>query len=221
MQAAELFAQTVKASIVPVGDRLNTHVSRKMRALVAERGWLTVFLLPAYPPDPYPVEGAWAHVRRSLASLAAALDRLETLVRNRLERLRRNAPDPAAATDGHGAAELPGAPSRHSFDRIRHDALGVFAALSTAARKTLSTAARKTLSTAARKKRDKLPVQHRPVGFRGFLNENDRQARPGLAVRVNCESLSTHKASWCVAGRPSTPRSSVASHRPTRPLALA
>ncbi|MFE9171860.1 transposase [Streptomyces kebangsaanensis] len=205
MQAAELFAQTVKASIVLVWDRLNTHVSRKMRTLVAERGWLTVFLLPACSPHPYPVEGAWAHVRRSLADLAAALDRLETLVRNRLERLRRNAPDPAAATDGHGAAELPGAPSRHSFDRIRHDALGMFAAL----------------STAARKKRDKLPVQHRPVGFRGFLNENDRQARPGLAVRVNCESLSTHKASWCVAGRPSTPRSSVASHRPTRPLALA
>lgn len=35
-----------------------------------------------------PVEGVWAHVKRSLANLAAAaLDRLEALVRNRLKRL--------------------------------------------------------------------------------------------------------------------------------------
>ncbi|MGY4967550.1 IS630 family transposase, partial [Streptomyces sp. 900105245] len=35
-----------------------------------------------------PVEWVWAHVKRSLANLAVmALDRLETLVRNRLKRL--------------------------------------------------------------------------------------------------------------------------------------
>ncbi|WP_020123621.1 transposase [Streptomyces canus] len=60
-----------------------------MQELVAEREWLTVFLLPAYSPDLNPVEGVWAHVKRSLVNLAVvALDRLERLVRNRLKRLR-------------------------------------------------------------------------------------------------------------------------------------
>ncbi|MFI8281427.1 transposase, partial [Streptomyces sp. NPDC085929] len=78
----------VRAPIVLVWDRLNTRVSRKMRDLVAERECLTVFLLPAYSPDLNPVEGVWAHVKRSLANLAVmALGRLETLVRNRLKRL--------------------------------------------------------------------------------------------------------------------------------------
>ncbi len=80
--------QLVKAPIVLVWDRLNTHVSHAMRKLIAERKWLTVFLLPAYSPDLNPVEWVWAHVKRSLANLAVvALDRLEALVRNRLKRL--------------------------------------------------------------------------------------------------------------------------------------
>ncbi|WP_435849449.1 IS630 family transposase [Streptomyces tibetensis] len=80
--------QLVKAPIVLVWDRLNTHVSHAMRELTAEREWLTLFLLPAYSPDLNPVEWVWAHVKRSLANLAVvALDRLETLVRNRLKRL--------------------------------------------------------------------------------------------------------------------------------------
>jgi hypothetical protein len=78
----------VKAPIVLVWDRLNTHLSRAMGELIAEREWLTVFLLPAYSPDLNPVEWVWAHVKRSLANLAVvALDRLEALVRNRLKRL--------------------------------------------------------------------------------------------------------------------------------------
>lgn len=78
----------VRAPIVLAWDRLNTHVSRRMRNLVAEREWLTVFLLPAYSPDLNPVEWVWAHVKRSLANLAVmALDRLETLLRNRLKHL--------------------------------------------------------------------------------------------------------------------------------------
>ncbi len=51
--------QLVKAPIVLVWDRLNTHVSRVMRELIAEREWLTVFLLPAYSPDLNPVEGGY------------------------------------------------------------------------------------------------------------------------------------------------------------------
>uniref|UniRef100_UPI0035A248FF transposase n=1 Tax=Streptomyces poonensis TaxID=68255 RepID=UPI0035A248FF len=80
--------QLIKAPVVLVWDRLNTHVSRTMRELIDAREWLTVFLLPAYSPDLNPVEGVWAHVKRSLANLAVvALDRLEVLVRNRLKRL--------------------------------------------------------------------------------------------------------------------------------------
>ncbi len=80
--------QLLKASIVLVWHRLHTHVAHAMRKLIAERAWLTVFLLPAYSPDLNPVERVWAHIKRSLANLAVvALDRLEALVRNRLKRL--------------------------------------------------------------------------------------------------------------------------------------
>lgn len=79
--------QLVKAPIVLVWDRLNTHVSHAMRELIATRDWLTVFLLPAYSPDLNPVEWVWAHVKRSLANLAVvALDRLAALVGNMLKR---------------------------------------------------------------------------------------------------------------------------------------
>ncbi|MGW4896001.1 IS630 family transposase [Kitasatospora sp. NPDC004240] len=78
----------VKAPIVLVWDRLNTHVSHVMRELVAARNWLTVYILPAYAPDLNPVEWLWAHVKHSLANLSSvAVDRLEALVRNRLKRL--------------------------------------------------------------------------------------------------------------------------------------
>ncbi|GAB1325722.1 hypothetical protein ACE1SV_00610 [Streptomyces sennicomposti] len=62
--------QFVKAPIVLVWDRLNTHTSHTMRGLIAECEWLTVFVLPACSPDLNPVEGVWAHVQRSLANLA-------------------------------------------------------------------------------------------------------------------------------------------------------
>ncbi|MFC8720727.1 transposase [Kitasatospora sp. NPDC057198] len=78
----------VKAPIVLIWDRLNTHVSHAMRELIAERTWLAVFLLPAYSPALNPVGWVWAHAKRSLANLAVmALGRLEALVHNRLKRL--------------------------------------------------------------------------------------------------------------------------------------
>ncbi|MET8957781.1 transposase [Streptomyces sp. NPDC004533] len=80
--------QLVKAPIVLVWDRLNTHVSHAMRDLIDARDWLTVFALPAYAPELNAVEYLWAHVKRSLGNLSSvALDRLAALVRNRLKRL--------------------------------------------------------------------------------------------------------------------------------------
>ncbi|MFI9274606.1 transposase [Kitasatospora sp. NPDC052896] len=80
--------QLVKAPIVLVWDRLNTHVSQAMRDLIDAQDWLSVFILPAYAPELNAVEYLWAHVKRSLANLSSvALDHLEALVRNRLKRL--------------------------------------------------------------------------------------------------------------------------------------
>jgi len=80
--------QQLRAPIILVWDRLSTHVSARMRELVAARPWLRVFLLPGYAPDLNPVEGVWSQVKRSLANLGTGnLDRLLTLVRNRLKSL--------------------------------------------------------------------------------------------------------------------------------------
>lgn len=38
---------------------------------MAERDGLTVILLPGYAPELNPVEGLWAHIKRSPADLAA------------------------------------------------------------------------------------------------------------------------------------------------------
>jgi len=80
--------QQLKAPIVLVWDRLNTHASKTMKHMIEQRSWLTVVLLPAYAPDLNPAEGVWSHLKRSLANLAAvSVDVLETLVRHRLKSL--------------------------------------------------------------------------------------------------------------------------------------
>ncbi|MFB7498691.1 transposase [Streptomyces sp. NPDC056161] len=80
--------QLVKAPIVLVRDRLNTHASHTMRELIEARKWLTAFILPSHAPELNAVEYPWAHVKRSLANLGSvAIDRLESLIRNRLKRL--------------------------------------------------------------------------------------------------------------------------------------
>ncbi|MFE7598463.1 transposase [Streptomyces sp. NPDC057494] len=61
----------VKATIVLVRDRLNTHISHGMRELISERTRPTVFLLASYSPDLNPVGWVRAHVNRSLADLAS------------------------------------------------------------------------------------------------------------------------------------------------------
>ncbi|MEU4932596.1 transposase [Streptomyces yokosukanensis] len=80
--------QLLKAPLIVVWDRLSTHVSKTMKALVAEREWLTVVLLPGYAPELNPVEALWAHIKRSLANLTAhTLTELEILLRQRLKAL--------------------------------------------------------------------------------------------------------------------------------------
>ena len=48
--------QKLNGAIVLIWDNLPTHVSWKMRRLIAARSWLTVFQLPAYAPELNPVE---------------------------------------------------------------------------------------------------------------------------------------------------------------------
>ena len=85
--------QQFKAPIILIWDRLNTHRSKTMTAMIDAREWLTVVLLPPYAPDLNPAEGVWSHLKRSLANLAAiTVDRLEALVRTRLKRLQYRAP---------------------------------------------------------------------------------------------------------------------------------
>ena len=40
----------------------------------------------------------------------------------------------------------------------------------------------------------RLSAQHRAVDFRDFLDDIDRQTRPGLDIHVICDNLSAHKA---------------------------
>ena len=73
---------------------------------------------------------------------------------------------------------IPGAPERRSFDYVRHGTIDLFAALNTATGKVIG----------------RLSAQHRAVDFRDFLDDIDRQTRPGLDIHVICDNLSAHKA---------------------------
>ena len=80
--------QQLGGPIVLVWDNLNTHRSAAMTRLIAARPWLTVFQLPPYAPELNPVEGVWAHLKRSLANLAKRrLDQLLGLIKMRLKRM--------------------------------------------------------------------------------------------------------------------------------------
>uniref|UniRef100_UPI003FD7995A IS630 family transposase n=1 Tax=Streptomyces luteireticuli TaxID=173858 RepID=UPI003FD7995A len=80
--------QQLGGPVVLVWDNLNTHVSARMRQLIAQRSWLTVYQLPAYAPDFNPVEAVWSHLKRSLANLAKhGIDQLTALVKTRLKRM--------------------------------------------------------------------------------------------------------------------------------------
>jgi len=64
------------------------HKTPAIRAAIAARPWLRVYLLPAYAPELNPVEKVWSTMKGSLANLAVrtATD-LATAVKNRLNRM--------------------------------------------------------------------------------------------------------------------------------------
>lgn len=77
------------APIILVWDNASTHHALRFREFCERNAdWLTVYRLPPYAPELNPVEGVWAHLRRSLANLAPhGLDDLARLVRSRLRNL--------------------------------------------------------------------------------------------------------------------------------------
>ncbi|MEU1409757.1 transposase [Streptomyces sp. NPDC005728] len=81
--------QQLGGPIVLVWDNATQHKDAAMRELLQARSaWLTVFRLPPYPPDLNPAEGVWAHLKKTLANLAACTtDQLATLARTRLKRM--------------------------------------------------------------------------------------------------------------------------------------
>lgn len=80
--------QQLGGKIVLVWDNSTQHTDALMRELLATRCWLTAFQLPSYAPELNPDEGVWAHLKKSLANLAAhGTDELASLVRTRLKRM--------------------------------------------------------------------------------------------------------------------------------------
>ncbi|MFE7393195.1 transposase [Streptomyces sp. NPDC057582] len=80
--------QQLGGPIVLVWDNSTQHVDAAMRALIAERAWLTSFQLPSYAPELNPEEGVWARLKGSLANLAACTtDQLAALAKTRLKRM--------------------------------------------------------------------------------------------------------------------------------------
>jgi hypothetical protein len=75
--------------LVLLWDNSTAHTDTAMqRLLQARRSWLTVFRFPPYAPELNPAEGVWAHLKRSLANLAACTTgQLAALARNRLKKM--------------------------------------------------------------------------------------------------------------------------------------
>lgn len=82
------YRQLGRRPLVLVWDNSTQHIDAAMRELLDQRDWLTVFRFPAYTPDLNPAEGVWAHLKKSLANLAAgSIDQLAALARTRLKRM--------------------------------------------------------------------------------------------------------------------------------------
>lgn len=82
----------LRSPVLVVWDRLGTHLSRLVKAhLAEEREWLEIELLPAYAPELNPVEYLWAYLKSgSLANFCADdLSQVTTQIKRRLRRVRR------------------------------------------------------------------------------------------------------------------------------------
>ncbi|MGY4980184.1 transposase [Streptomyces sp. 900105755] len=72
--------------LIVVWDNAGTHHAKPLREFCERNSdWPTIVKLPPYAPDLNPVEGVWAHVKKSLANLApCTIEDLTPLVKNRL-----------------------------------------------------------------------------------------------------------------------------------------
>jgi putative transposase len=79
------------APLMLVRDNASTHHAKVLREFCDRNGdWRTTVKLPPYAPDLNPVEGVWAHLKKSPANLAPrAIDDLTPLVKNRLRSIQR------------------------------------------------------------------------------------------------------------------------------------
>nr|WP_030775488.1 transposase [Streptomyces sp. NRRL F-2664] len=66
--------QQLDGPIILVGDNLNVHKDRRMRAFIDAQDWLTAYHLPPYAPDLNPVEGIWSILRRTSQANTAFTD---------------------------------------------------------------------------------------------------------------------------------------------------
>ncbi|MEU3133358.1 IS630 family transposase [Streptomyces sp. NPDC006854] len=114
------------APLIVVWDNASTHHAKALREFCERNSdWLTIVKLPPYAPDLNPVEGVWAHLKRSLANLAPrTIDDLTPLVEKRLRDIQRRPKvlDGFIAETGLGVqhASSPQQPELHrSFDRPR------------------------------------------------------------------------------------------------------
>lgn len=80
------------APLIVVWDNASTHNARALRKYCDRNSdWLTIYRLPPYAPDLNPVEGVWAHLKKSLANLAPrAIEDLAPLVKHRLRHLQQH-----------------------------------------------------------------------------------------------------------------------------------
>lgn len=95
--------------LIVVWDNASTHHAKPLRKFCERNSdWLTIVKLPPYAPDLNPVEGVWAHVKKSLANLAPrTIEDLTPLVKNRLRAIQRRPFLPDGSITGAGLALEP------------------------------------------------------------------------------------------------------------------
>ncbi|MER5932483.1 transposase [Streptomyces sp. NPDC002054] len=79
------------APLILVCHNASTHHAKALRKFCdSSNDWLTIVKLPPYAPHLNPLEGVWAHLKKSLANLAPrSIEDVAPLVTNRLHSLQR------------------------------------------------------------------------------------------------------------------------------------